>query len=62
VGIATALAAVRPVVRIIGRQAAGAPAMRVADVGHCVRLECTSTISEGVALKSPSPGPRTPSR
>ena len=30
---ATALAAVRPVVRIIGRRAAGAPAMRVADVG-----------------------------
>jgi threonine dehydratase len=55
-GIAAALAAVRPQVRVIGVEAAGAPAMRASlDAGHCVRLHRMTTMADGIALKSPSP-------
>jgi threonine dehydratase len=55
-GIAAALAAVRPGVRVIGVEAAGAPAMRASlDAGHCVRLHRMTTMADGIALKSPSP-------
>jgi threonine dehydratase len=55
-GVAAALAAVRPGVRVIGVEAAGAPTMRASlDAGRCVRLERLTTMADGIALKSPSP-------
>jgi len=54
-GIAAALAAVRPEVRVVGVQAEGAAAM-VASLaaGVPVRLPHVTTIADGIALKSPS--------
>jgi threonine dehydratase len=55
-GIAAALAAVRPGVRVVGVEAAGAPTMvRSLEAGHVVRLERLHTMADGIALKSPSP-------
>jgi threonine dehydratase len=54
-GIAAALAAVRPGVRVVGVEAAGAPTMvRSLEAGHPVRLERLHTMADGIALKSPS--------
>jgi threonine dehydratase len=55
-GIGAALAAVRPEVRVVGVEAAGAPTMVASlEAGHCVRLERLQTMADGIALKSPSP-------
>jgi threonine dehydratase len=55
-GIAAALAAVRPDVRVVGVEAAGAPTMVSSlEAGRCVRLERLHTMADGIALKSPSP-------
>jgi threonine dehydratase len=55
-GIAAALAAVRPGVRVVGVEAAGAPTMVASlEAGRCVRLERLHTMADGIALKSPSP-------
>jgi threonine dehydratase len=55
-GIAAALAAVRPQVRVLGVEAAGAASMRASlDAGGCVRLDRLQTMADGIALKSPSP-------
>jgi threonine dehydratase len=54
-GVAVALRARRPDVRIIGVEAAGAAAMRASlDRGHAVTLDAVHTIADGIALKSPS--------
>jgi threonine dehydratase len=54
-GIAVALRAVRPDVRIVGVQAEGSASM-VASLaeGRPVRLDSVRTIADGIALKSPS--------
>jgi threonine dehydratase len=55
-GIAAALAAVRPEVRVVGVQAAGAASMLTSlEAGRCVRLDRLTTMADGIALKSPSP-------
>jgi threonine dehydratase len=55
-GVAAALTAVRPDVRIVGVEAAGAPTMLASlQAGRCVRLERLHTMADGIALKSPSP-------
>jgi threonine dehydratase len=55
-GIAAALHAVRPEVRVVGVEAAGAAAMRASlDAGRCVRLDRLDTMADGIAVKSPSP-------
>ena len=54
-GIAVALRALRPEVRIVGVEAAGAAAMRASlDTGRAVTLDSVHTIADGIALKSPS--------
>lgn len=54
-GMAVALRAVRPDIRIVGVEAAGAAAMRASlDTGRPVTLERVATIADGIALKSPS--------
>ena len=51
-GIATAVKALKPSVRIIGVQAGGAASMRAAlDAGHLVALPGVSTIADGIATK-----------
>jgi threonine dehydratase len=53
-GIATAVKALKPDVRIIGVEAAGAAGMRESlDAGHLVMLEAISTVADGIAVKSP---------
>ena len=55
-GIATALAASERRPRVIGVQAAGAPCMvHSVRLGHCVRVESTATMADGIAIRSPSP-------
>ena len=55
-GIAAALAAVRPDIRVVGVEAAGAASMSSSlEAGRCVRLERMHTMADGIALKSPSP-------
>ena len=55
-GIAVALDATRPAVRVIGVEAAGAASMRASlEAGRCVRLDRLETLADGIALKSPSP-------
>jgi threonine dehydratase len=52
-GIATAVKALKPGVRIIGVQARGAASMRAAlDAGEIVTLPAISTIADGIATKS----------
>ncbi|HEX7134051.1 MAG TPA: threonine ammonia-lyase [Iamia sp.] len=54
-GVAVALRALRPGVRIVGVEAAGAAAMRASlDKGSPVTLDSVHTIADGIALKSPS--------
>jgi len=55
-GISTAIAELRPGVRVIGVEADGAACMRASvHAGHCVGLEGVSTMADGIAVKSPSP-------
>jgi len=54
-GMAAALRALRPDVRIVGVEAAGAASMRASlDAGRAVTLGSVHTIADGIALKSPS--------
>ena len=51
-GIATAVKAEHPAVRIIGVQASGAASMRAAlDAGHLVTLDAVHTIADGIATR-----------
>ena len=51
-GIATAIKALRPDVRIFGVEAAAAASARASrDAGHPVRLESVETIADGIAVK-----------
>jgi threonine dehydratase len=53
-GIATAVKALKPDVRIIGVEAAGAASMRASlDAGHLVSLTSLSTVADGIAVKAP---------
>ncbi len=55
-GMAVALRALHPGVRIVGVEAAGAAAMQASlAAGHPVALDHVRTIADGIALKSPSP-------
>jgi threonine dehydratase len=55
-GIAAALAVVRPDVRVVGVEAAGAASMSTSlEAGRCLRLDRLHTMADGIALKSPSP-------
>lgn len=52
-GIATVVKALKPDVRVIGVEAAGAPSMRAAlDAGHVVQLEHVNTIADGISTKA----------
>jgi threonine dehydratase len=54
-GVAVALRALRPDVRIVGVEAEGAAAMRASlDAGRAVTLAGVHTIADGIALKAPS--------
>jgi threonine dehydratase len=54
-GIAAALHAVRPSVRVVGVEAAGAASMVASlQMGHPVRLDTVSTMADGIALKAPT--------
>ena len=54
-GVATAVKAARPDMRVIGVEAAGAAGMRSSlDHGELVRLDQISTIADGIAVKGPS--------
>ncbi len=54
-GVAAALAATRPGVRVVGVQAEGAAAMAASlAAGAPVRLDRVDTIADGIALKTPS--------
>ena len=51
-GIATALKALRPNVRIIGVEADAAASARASrDAGHVIHIETTETIADGIAVK-----------
>ena len=53
-GIATALRHIRPDVRVIGVEAAGAAAVRASlDAGRLVCLDHVATMADGIATKSP---------
>ena len=55
-GMAVALRALRPDVRVVGVEAAGAASMVASlDAGQCVRLPTIETMADGIALKSPCP-------
>lgn len=55
-GVAVALRALRPDVRIVGVEAEGAAAMRASlDAGRAVALDAVHTIADGIALKTPCP-------
>ena len=55
-GVAAALAELRPQVRVVGVEAAGAAAMQASlEAGRCVRLDRVDTLADGIAVKSPSP-------
>lgn len=54
-GVAAALRALRPKMRIIGVEAEGAAGMRASlDAGHVVTLDRIATIADGIAVKAPS--------
>ena len=54
-GVAVALAAERPDVRVVGVEAEGAASMVASlHAGHPVQLDEVRTIADGIALKSPS--------
>ncbi len=51
-GVATALAHTRRQVKVIGVEAAGAPAMRASlDAGRCVTLDSVATMADGIAVR-----------
>ena len=53
-GIAAAIKATRPDVRVIGVEPAGAASARASlDAGHPVTLEAVSTMADGIAVKRP---------
>jgi threonine dehydratase len=55
-GIAAALAELRPEVRVVGVEAAGAASMQASlAAGQCMRLDRVDTLADGIAVKSPSP-------
>lgn len=55
-GMAVALAHLRPGVRVVGVEAAGAASMRASlDAGRCVTLPAVRTMADGIALRCPSP-------
>jgi threonine dehydratase len=55
-GIAAALAKLRPGVRVVGVEAAGAASMQASlAAGQCMRLDRVDTLADGIAVKSPSP-------
>jgi threonine dehydratase len=55
-GVATAVKALKPSVRVIGVEASGAASMRAAlDAGHLVSLPSISTIADGIATKIAGP-------
>ncbi len=55
-GIATALKAARPAMRVVGVEAEGAAAVRASlDAGEAVALDHVSTIADGIAVKATSP-------
>jgi threonine dehydratase len=55
-GIAATMASLRPDVRVIGVEPAGAACMSASlRAGHCVGLDRVATMADGVALKSPAP-------
>lgn len=55
-GVAVALAATRPGVRVVGVEAEGAASMAASlSAGRCVRLGALSTMADGIALKEPAP-------
>jgi threonine dehydratase len=52
-GIATALKSVRPAMKIVGVEAAGAAAVRASlDAGDVVTLDSIATIADGIAVKT----------
>lgn len=54
-GVAAAMAALRPEVRVLGVEAAGAPTLRQAlEAGGPVTLESVNTMADGTALRSVS--------
>jgi len=54
-GVATAVKALRPNVKVIGVEATGAPTMtRSLREGHPVRLESTNTMADGIAMREVS--------
>jgi threonine dehydratase len=54
-GVATALAYVRPDIRVVGVEAAGAPTVTAAlAAGHPVVLERLSTMADGISVRSTS--------
>jgi threonine dehydratase len=54
-GIAVALAATRPAVRVVGVEAAGAASMVASlQLGRPTRLPAVATMADGIALKAPS--------
>lgn len=54
-GVAVSLAHVRPRVRVVGVEAAGAAAMRASlEAGRCIALESLTTMADGIAVRSPS--------
>ncbi|HZD74022.1 MAG TPA: threonine ammonia-lyase [Actinomycetota bacterium] len=55
-GIAATMASLRPDIRVIGVEPAGAACMCASlQAGHCVELDRVATMADGVALKSPAP-------
>jgi threonine dehydratase len=53
-GMAVALKALHPGVRVVGVEAAGAASMLASlDAGRCVQLTSIDTMADGIALKSP---------
>lgn len=52
-GIATAVKALKPDVRVIGVEACGAASMRASlDAGHLISLSAIGTVADGIATKS----------
>ena len=53
-GIAVAVKSLRPNVRVIGVEAAGAACMKASrEAGHIVTLQSAKTIADGIAVKTP---------
>ncbi|MCD6502678.1 MAG: threonine ammonia-lyase [Euryarchaeota archaeon] len=53
-GIAIAIKAVNPKIKVIGVQSKGAPSMKLSvEKGHVIELETINTIAEGIAVRRP---------